>query len=410
MKNTLLIILSSILFTAFSSMPLVAQTETQRTYILKLKAKDAFQRSMIANTGAAIEFIKPDYVVVSAVLEEKNRLEKMGLVLEDLSAETLNAMAFPNEDSKYHDYSEMTKALQDLNAKYPQITQLKSAGRSGEGRELWALVVRGEQDRNKEVPQAIFMGGHHAREHLSVETPLRLLTWMLSEYEKGNTRIIELINTREIHVIPAVNPDGLEYDISTNSYKMWRKNRSRNHDGSFGTDLNRNYGYGWGTGGSSKNPNSDTYMGTSPFSEPESKAIKNYVESLTKLKILLSYHTYSALILYPWGGKNQPVENLKDRQTFVKMADTMATWTGYTPQQSADLYVASGDTCDWAYGERGIFAFTFELDPRDSWGGGGFYPGDEIIDSVVEKNKEPFLYLINLADNPHRVLDFGIGF
>ena len=88
----------------------------------------------------------------------------------------------------------------------------------------------------------------------------------------------------------------------------------------------------------------------------------------------------------------------------------MATWTGYTPQQSADLYVASGDTCDWAYGERGIFAFTFELDPRDSWGGAGFYPGDEVIDSVVEKNKEPFLYLINLADNPHRVLDFGIGF
>ncbi len=410
MKNTLSIFLSCFLFVVFNGISQLAQTETQRTYVLKLKASDSFQRTMIANTGAAIDFINSDYVIATAVLEEKNKLEKMGLILEDLTSRTMQSMTFPSEDSEYHDYSELTKALQDLHSEFPQITELKSAGRSIEGREIWAFMVRGEQDPNKELPQALFMGGHHAREHLSVDTPLRLLKWLLAEYKKGNRKVIDLVNSREIHMIPAVNPDGLEYDISTNKYKMWRKNRKQNHDGTYGVDLNRNYGFGWGTGGSSKNPNSDTYMGTSPFSEPESKAIKNYVESLKKIKILLSYHTFSSLILYPWGHLDNKIPNQKDHQTFVKMAETMAQWTGYTPQQSAELYIASGDTCDWAYGEHGIFAFTFELDPRDQWSGGGFYPGDEILDSVVAKNTEPFLYLIGLADNPHRALDFGIGF
>jgi carboxypeptidase T len=151
-------------------------------------------------------------------------------------------------------------------------------------------------------------------------------------------------------------------------------------------------------------------MGTTPFSEPETIAIKNYVESLPRAKVLLSYHTYSSLILYPWGGKDDKISNEKDYQTFVKMAQKMAEWTDYTPEQSSELYIASGDTCDWAYGEHGIFAFTFELDPKDEWGNGGFYPGSEIIDSVVEKNKNPFLYLIGLADDPHRALNFGTGF
>jgi carboxypeptidase T len=410
MKNSLIILLCSLIFATVSHYPQVAQTETQRTYVLKLKARDAFQRTMIANTGAAIDFVAKDYVVATTLLEEKKQLEKMGLILEDLSAQTFRDLGFPSQDSQYHDYSELTQALQDLNRQFPQITRLTSIGRSVEGREIWSLVVRGEQDPQKQVPQILFLGGHHAREHLSVETPLRLLQGLLSEYQKGNPEAVNLIQSREIHMIPAVNPDGLEYDVSGSSYKMWRKNRRRNADGTYGVDLNRNYGYGWGTGGSSKNPNSDTYMGTTPFSEVETQAMKRYVESLPRLKILLSYHTFSSLILYPWGHLNDPVPNQRDRSVFVTMAQKMAQWTGYTPEQASDLYIASGDTCDWAYGEKGIFAFTFELDPRDQWGGGGFYPGDDIIDSVVQKNMRPFLYLIDLADNPYRALDFGIGF
>jgi carboxypeptidase T len=94
------------------------------------------------------------------------------------------------------------------------------------------------------------------------------------------------------------------------------------------------------------------------------------------------------------------------------MAQKMSQWNNYVPQQASELYQASGDTTDWAYGTQRIFAFTFELDPKFSGGGWGFYPGADIIPEVVSKNWEPFLYMMEYADNPYRVLDtnFSLSF
>jgi carboxypeptidase T len=368
--------------------------------VLKVFAKNSFERTLIANTGAAIEFVQDDHVIVTALLEEKNQLEKLGLAVE--VDRSISKLDFPSKDSDYHDYSEMTQKLRQIQQLHSNITELKSIGRTVEGRDIWALVIKANKNSTN-TPQAIFMGGHHAREHLSVETPLRLAEWLLQQYSAGNARVQTLVNEREIHIIPAVNPDGLEFDISGFRYKMWRKNRNLNSDGTYGVDLNRNYGYKWGTGGSSANPRSDTYKGPAPFSEPETQAIQAYVKSLNRAKVLLSFHTFSELILYPWGHSKDSIANPKDLQVFEKMANQMATWNKYKPMQASDLYIASGDTTDWAYGELGIFAFTFELDPKQQLIG-GFYPGDEIIEDVVEKNKEAFLYMIDLADDPYRAL------
>ena len=141
--------------------------------------------------------------------------------------------------------------------------------------------------------------------------------------------------------------------------------------------------------------------GAQAFSEPETIAIKNLVEHHTNLNILLSFHTYSELILYPWEHKYDSISDVRDLSTYEKIAQTMAQWNGYTPEQSSDLYIVSGDTTDWSYGSLGIFSFTFELSPA-SWGGGGFYPGPGIINSTFQDNIRPMLYLIDLADNPYR--------
>jgi carboxypeptidase T len=163
----------------------------------------------------------------------------------------------------------------------------------------------------------------------------------------------------------------------------------------------------WGTGGSSDDTSSDIYKGTEPFSEAETQVIRDFVRShRDNTKILLTFHTFSELILYPWGHSYDGIPKTEDRQVFEKMARTMAQWNGYTPQQASDLYIASGDTTDWAYGELGMFAFTFELSPKSMWNG-GFYPGARIIDQVFEANLKPCLYMIELADNPYRVLGGG---
>lgn len=381
-----------------------AQSKESTQYWMKIRAKDKFERSQIANTGVSIETSREDFVVGIGSLEEKSTVEKLGLL--EVSFPLTAEMDFPSKDAAFNNYSEMTEKLQTLTTQHSKIARLSSIGKSKEGRDIWAVRISGDLSHADSLPAAVFMGGHHAREHLSVELPLYYIEYLLTEYANGNPRIQGLINSRDIHIIPMVNPDGAEYDIESGTYKSWRKNRASNNDGTYGVDLNRNYGFGWGGGGASTSPDSDTYRGTQAFSEPESQAIKNFIEGHENITVLLSFHTYSQLILYPWGHTYDSIAIERDKQVHETMARKMAEWNGYTPQQSSELYIASGDTTDWAYGEHKIISFTFELDPGNSgWGSGGFYPGAGVISQVQRKNLEPVLYLIGLADNPYRSLE-----
>lgn len=378
-------------------------------YWMKLRAKDKFERSVVADTGVSIEAIREDFVTAIGNFEELRRLENLGLV--ETSFALTDAMDFPTQDAEYHNYQELTAKIRGWETRYPQLVRVSSIGRTGEGRDIWSVRITGDHNSASTRPGIIFMAGHHAREHLSVETPLRIFDQLLERYANGDTRIRDLIDNRDIHFVPAVNPDGLEYDIEGGRYKTWRKNRARNSDGTYGVDLNRNYGHQWGTGGSSNRGSSDTYMGPQAFSEPETRAIRDYVRTNENITILLSFHTFSKLILYPWGYSYNPLTDAKDRAVHETMARKMATWNGYAPKQASELYIASGDTTDWSYGELKIISFTFELDPANQFGtgSGGFYPGAGIIPDVVRKNTEPVLYLIDLADNPYRSVNVGIG-
>lgn len=396
----------------------IAQSTNHSYYWMKIKAQDKFERSVLANDGIAIEIVQDDYVIAYGSDIDLAKMKSRGILMasSDLQLEKnyreniIHAKDFPAKDSNYHNYQELTDLVKDLAAKNSDLVKLSSIAVTTEKRDMWALEITNDPANANQKPGIIFMGGHHAREHLSVEMPLMWAQYLVNEFRKGNPRITNLLNSRVIHIIPTVNPDGMEYDISGAKYQMWRKNRSRNSDGTYGVDLNRNYGYQWGTGGSSSNTNNETYMGPKPFSEIESIAIKNYIDAHSNITILLSYHSFSKLILYPWGHKYDGIEIAKDQAVHKKMAEKMATWNGYAPQQSSELYIASGDTTDWSYGEHKIISFTFELDPANSgFGGGGFYPGASQIQPSFDKNIEPMLYLTEYADNPYRVLNVGIG-
>lgn len=383
---------------------------SDETYWMKIKAKDKIERTRIANIGAVIEFVGDDYVIALGNEEEFQAVEKTGK-LEQSFIYNFALMDFPPNDANFHNYNELLKELKDLADSAPDIVKYEVIGKSLEGRDIVNLRISTDLPNSHLKPAVSFLGTHHAREHLSTEVPLLLAHYLVDEFKKDNLRIINYLHTREINIMPLVNPDGSEYDIASGRYQAWRKNRARNNDGSYGVDLNRNYGYMWGSGGSSTNPRSDVFMGPRPFSEPETQAVKAFVEGKTNITTLLTFHTYSELILYPWGHKYDSIETARDLKVFQTMASTMAQWNQYTPQQASDLYIASGDTTDWAYGAHKIFAFTFELDPKNSWGTDGFYPGQAKIPVAFRKNLEPCLYLIEHADNPYRVADgrsFGI--
>jgi carboxypeptidase T len=377
------------------------------TQWVAVRAKDKVARTKLINQGLSIESVVDDMSYGFAPESIVKKIIASGAeVTAHFPADTFTKLDFPAEDAIYHNYGEMAQALADLADKYPTMVHRFSLGKTIEGRDIWGVRLNPHVEDASTVtalPGIVFMGGHHAREHLSMELPMLYAEHLASNYGKDPV-ITDLMDKRDIYFIPMVNADGAEFDVATGSYKMWRKNRKINAGNANcpGVDLNRNYGFQWGTGGSSTNACSDVFMGAQSFSEPETQAVKRFVESRPNLKILLSFHTYSELILYPWGHKYDPITNARDLATYEKMARTMATWNGYTPQQSSDLYIASGDTTDWSYGTLGIFSFTFELSPRDSWGGGGFYPGAGAIATSFQANLRPILYLIDLADDPYR--------
>jgi carboxypeptidase T len=399
---------------SIAAQPSALEVFEPNSRFIQVKAKTKQQRTQIANMGVSIEFVRSDSVWGFAMPSMVTALEKKGFrVLGNFDREVARGghegilLDFPNSDSIYHNLDEALEMLQKFQADNPELVRLSSIGKTHEGRDIWAIHINTTaKDLDSGVstkPGAIFMGEHHAREHLSAEVPLMFIDYLLKN--KADPEVKKLLESRDIWVVPIVNPDGKNFDIATGRYQMWRKNRRNNGDGTFGVDLNRNYSFGWGTGGSSTNTSSDVYMGKAPFSEPETQAIRDFVRGKSNTKVLLTFHTFSELILYPWGGKYDPISNKKDLAAFESMANTMAGWNKYTPQQSSDLYIASGDTVDWAYGELGIFAFTFELSPA-SMGAGGFYPGPQMVEKAFKANLKPCLYLLDMADDPYKsILD-----
>lgn len=382
-------------------------------WIIEIPAPTKEIRSEVANMGYAIDEVLSDKVFVLGSDSDVKKFRERGFQVTPREyQERFEIFENFGPGMTYHSYAEVVRDLQNLATLYPSLVTLETLGTTHENRDMTMIRISGLSKaaaQTSGAPAIMYMGCHHAREHLSVEVPLMFAQYLAGEYSSGNAKIKELLDTREVYIAPIINPDGHTYDFTTGSSrgKMWRKNRRNNGRGSFGVDLNRNYGYGWGTGGSSNDKNSEVYMGPEAFSEPETLAVKKFVDSQPRMTTLLSFHTFSELVLYPWGGTYDKVGEKdgrpEDLPVFQKMARDMARWNAYTPQQSSDLYIASGDTTDWAYGAHGIFAFTFELSPRSMWEG-GFYPGPSAINPTFNANLKPMLYMLEFSDDPSRVL------
>jgi carboxypeptidase T len=290
---------------------------------------------------------------------------------------------------------------------HPDIVSRFTIGLSYEGRELWAVKISDNVTVDEDEPEVLFIGQHHAREHITVEMTLYILHLLADNYG-ADPQITDLVNSREIYIVFTANPDGSEYDIATGSYRSWRKNRQPN-PGSFyvGTDLNRNYGYKWGCcGGSSGFPSSATYRGASAFSAPETQRIRDFVDSRVvggkqQIKTAITFHSYGELVLWPYGYTYTDVPSdmtQDDHDVFVAMGQAMAQSNGYTAQQASDLYITDGTTDDWAYGVHKIFMYTFEM------GSTTFYPPGSQIAALTSVNDAAVRYIIQQADCPYRVI------
>ena len=346
-------------------------------------------RLVTSSLGLDVWELDAEYAVLQADEAQAARLEAMGYSVEQLQMTEAYLSRFATEAAAtgYHSAAGLEDDLRQLAEANPEIAELHQIGSSVEDRPIWALRLG---ERRGSTTKIALLGCHHAREWVSVEVPYLLAADLLAN--STTDPVQRWLQTGEIWVAPMVNPDGHEF-TRTNA-RLWRKNRRRNANGSVGVDPNRNYGYMWGTldiSTSSHVPSDETYVGPRAFSEPETRAVRDLV-ARELFSGLITYHSYSQLILYPWGYTADPIADPADRSELSQLgAELQQLIKGvhgrtYTAQKASELYPTAGDTVDWVYGEYDIPSFTIELRPATAMDGGFILPANQ-IQPTFEENR-----------------------
>ena len=300
-------------------------------------------------------------------------------------------------------YSEMLQELDDMATLYPNLISVKqgiSNFSTAEGRPIYWVRMSDNPNSNEAEPEMLYTAIHHAREPGSLQQTIFYMWYLLENYG-SNVEVQAILNNTALYFIPCINPDGYTYNetISPNGGGLWRKNRRDNLDGEFGVDLNRNYDYQWGGAGTSANTNSDVYRGTNAFSEIETQAIKSFCEQ-HDFKMALNSHTYSNLLLYPFGYATGQIS--ADDATFNALSEVMVEQNGYVNQISSALYAAAGDSDDWMYGETSTHNKILAMTPEV---GSIFWPAANSITALCQEMVYHNLMAANFITNYARSKD-----
>lgn len=312
----------------FGSLALAEKTRYDNYKLVNLKPKTPLQIHLISEWEESPDFdvwtkIKTVEESVNVLLSPKafikyNVLFKIFRIPVEIMEENMQRNIEEQERSmaltrnsrsiigRYARYSEIQNFIDNLAATYPSLVSSQIAGKSYENRNLKVAIIKTSTSSRKVWIDC----GIHAREWVTPSTCVWIINELVTAYNSGNSLARELLGYFEFHILPLVNPDGYEYTHTTVMLKklkfnlfififylksrLWRKNRRPNSGSScIGTDLNRNYGFKWLTGGSSTNPCSDTYAGPSADSEPETKAVENYINQYPgQWDSFLTIHSY----------------------------------------------------------------------------------------------------------------------
>ncbi len=318
----------------------------------------------------------------------------------------------PMDWEHYHNYTEIVTILLALNQTYPDIVDVFSIGKSWWNREIYCVRLTNESAQGIK-PEVLFVGYHHAREPITAELSLYFVVHTATNYGTSQA-LTEVVDRSEIYVVVALNVDGFDLfeandwhrknarptdedsdtsidedspedededgfieqliDYSNPNYPTFVRWEGIDNDGDTeygedwigGVDLNRNYDYAWELGSSQMQ--SEIYKGPTPFSEPETQAIRDFVLD-HDFTYAISFHSGVELIVYPWGSTLAPPP---DEALFIEVAQDLSSITGGTPyEQGSEYYFTYGVWDDWMYGVAKVYAFTCEVFYNSTWEGVG---------------------------------------
>jgi hypothetical protein len=434
--KSMLRILTIAFFTTFTIISLSAQYSRARIY---LENKNIGQ---LLNAGICIDhgLHKKDFIENDFAATELELARSLGFRTEILISDVTTYYAAQNnpEESKsaascvnplfqaveqiqapqnfrlgsmggYYTYQEFLNELDSMRAKYPNLISQRQVinpnDLTNEGRPIYWIRISDNPDVDENEPEALFNAVHHAREPMSM-SQLIFFMWHLLENYGSNNNISTLLNGTELYFVPCINPDGYIFNQTNNPNGggMWRKNRRINGDGTFGVDLNRNYGYNWGfdNQGSSPNGSSDTYRGTSAFSEPETRNMRDFALA-HDFKVCFNYHSYGNLLIYPWAYSGLQTS---DSIYYSNTGSMLSRFNGFLTGTGAETvgYSSNGDADDWQYGEQLLKNKTMTLTPEVGPGDLGFWPPSNQIIPICKST------LFQNLNQAYLLLNFGLAY
>lgn len=369
------------------------------------------------------------YVIAALSVDEWQRLTAQGYRVQ-LEAEKTVELYRPRVKSPgqitgipgyscYRTVEETYTAAQDLVTQHPDLAQWIDIGDSWQkarGLGGYDLMVLRLTNQTSPAPKAklFVMSSVHAREYAPAELNTRFAEYLIGHYGV-DADVTWLLDYTEIHLLLQANPDGRKF---AETGLWWRKNTNQNYCGAAstnrGADLNRNWPFKWNycpaaDDCSSGYPCDATYRGPSAASEPETQSTAAYVRSVfpdqrpaddlttpvpvTATGLFMDLHSYSELVMWPWGFTYNLSPNAAALQTLGRK---FAYFNSYTPQQAVGLYPTDGTTDDMAYGELGVAGYTFEV-------GTSFFQACTTFENTILPNNLPaLLYAAKAARRPYQ--------
>lgn len=331
----------------------------------------------------------------------------------------------------YYKYDELEKNLKYFSDKYPELCDLESICVTEENRNVYAMTITNKKTGAALDKPAFHIDGNtHAGEVTGSMAAMHAIDVLLTGYGEDKV-ITKILDRMTIYVVPRISPDGAETYLTTpysirsvnrvhnpenggirsedldgdgvirmmripTPYGVWKKDKDDSSimakrdpgdaDGEFydiyvegnfeafdgdenlkekkedwSLDFNRNYPYGWFP------ENRQAGAGKYPLSNPETKAMADWVIEHPNIGGVSTNHTSGGIILYPPGTRPSTAVSEKDINQFIEIANMGKEELGYEPLNIYDSFIAdpanydSGAFDDWCYQSQGIVAYTVEL-------------------------------------------------
>lgn len=356
MKKLLLI------FFCFFGSTLLSGLPSQKESIIRIRIA---QHQEVYNLQAKFPWLaiidaQENYVDAYATIEQTNEIISAGyqvtILIDDYQKELAKTL------QGYHTYAQVCSLMYILRNQYPEITKLETLGLSTQNRVILAMKVTDNPQIEEPEPEIRLVGAHHGNEKISTEVTLSFLKYLVENYAINQT-VTDLVNNREIWIIPILNVDG---HISNSRYN------------GAGVDLNRDYGYMWQTGS------------PSPWSQPETRAIQKHSQD-NNITLEYEYHSTASYVNYVWDyhPKDPPDSSyiITISQEYADSTYGSAT-TRLTKINGFDWYVARGSAQDAIFGIWGGIGTTIETQQ----------PSQQArIDSICVANRRALLAMITRA-------------